>query len=538
MDRFKKAPFFVILLTAGILFGIQIQKTISGDNLRENIRKFNDVLTYMDKYYVEDVNSNQLVEDAIKGMLADLDPHSIYLSPEQMQSVDEQFRGKFEGVGIEYQIINDTVMVITPNSGGPSDAAGIQAGDRIVAIEDENAIGITNAEVKEKLRGSSGSKVTLAIYRPGVKGLHDYTITREKIPVHSVDSYFMYNDEIGYISVSRFAENTYSEMTEALQELQKQGMKKLILDLRNNPGGFVSQAVEVADLFIDGHKKIVYTKGRKPEFNDEYTASKTYSYESMPLITMVNSGSASASEIVAGALQDWDRSLIVGQTTFGKGLVQRQFSLPDNSAVRVTIAKYYTPSGRLIQREYKDKDKDEYYAAIKKREELNYENINHVLELDSADTDGQIFKTKGGRSVYGGGGITPDYFISSDKLTPFTSSLIRSNIFAEFMRSYMDANGSRIKKRYGNDFNKFQNNFEIVEKDLNELLKLAEAKKIKFSESDYLQDKFYIKTRLKAQAARELWGSSGWYPVILEADKQFNETVKLFPEAARLASLE
>ncbi|HEX2984361.1 MAG TPA: S41 family peptidase [Ignavibacteriales bacterium] len=538
MNRVKRAPIFVVLLTIGILLGIQIQKTISGDNLRENLRKFNDVLTYMDKYYVEDVNSEKLVEDAIKGMLADLDPHSVYLSPKQMQTVEEQFKGKFEGVGIEFQVLKDTIMVITPNTGGPSDIAGIQAGDRIVKIDDQDAVGFTSEDVRKKLRGPAGSKVTVSVVRPGVKVINDYTITRERIPIHSVDASFMYNDEIGYISVSRFAESTYSEVSEALKELEKQGMKKLILDLRNNPGGFLSQAVEVADLFIDGQKKIVYTQGRKAEFNDEYRASKTYSYENIPLITLVNSGSASASEIVAGALQDWDRGLIVGQTTFGKGLVQRQFSLPDNSAVRITISKYYTPSGRLIQRDYKDKNKDEYYAELKKRDEENYENINHIFEFDSVEVARDVFKTKGGRSVYGGGGITPDYLVSTDTLSSFTYSLMRSNVIAEFMRSYMDANGRSIKKRYSSDFNKFQSSFEIVEKDLQEMLKLAEAKNIKFAEDEYLKDKNYIKTRLKAQAAREIWGSWGWYRVILEADKQFMESVGLFPEAARLASLE
>jgi carboxyl-terminal processing protease len=291
-----------------------------------------------------------------------LDPHSLYISAKDFSSVEESFRGDFEGIGIEFQIVNDTLTVVSPITGGPSELLGILPGDRIVKINDENCVGITNEQVRDKLRGKAGSKVKISISRIGVKDLIDYEITRDKIPLYSVDVHLLLKDSIGYVSVSRFSETTYDELTEALKDLKRKGMKELMLDLRGNPGGYLSQAVDMADLFIDDEKKIVYTKGRREDTNKEYFASKPSAYEKIPLIVLINHGSASASEIVSGAIQDWDRGLIIGETSFGKGLVQQQFTLPDNSAIRLTTSKYFTPSGRLIQRDYKDKKKyEEYY---------------------------------------------------------------------------------------------------------------------------------------------------------------------------------
>ena len=347
-------PFVIIILAIGIVLGTQLDKIFSGDNLNGSIEKLDDVLTYTQKYYVEKVDTPKLVEAAIDGILSKLDPHSIYIPASEMQAVDESFRGDFEGIGIEFQIVNDTIVVVSPISGGPSEILGIKSGDRIVKIDGKDAIGFTNEKVIETLRGKAGTKVSVAIYRYGNPKLLNYEITRDKIPLHSVDTYFMLDNKTGYISLSRFSETTYDEVSDALKDLKNDGMKQLIFDLRGNPGGLLNQAVQVADLFISGNKKIVYTKGRKTEFDEEYDASKPSPFENIPLIILVNNGSASASEIVSGAVQDWDRGLIVGETTFGKGLVQRQFDLPDNSAIRLTVSRYYTPSGRLIQRNYKN----------------------------------------------------------------------------------------------------------------------------------------------------------------------------------------
>ncbi|RJP62651.1 MAG: S41 family peptidase [Ignavibacteriales bacterium] len=534
MERKSKFPLTgILLIIIGIVLGIEIQKVISNDNLRENLKKFNDVLTYTDKFYVENIDSQKLIEAAITGMLDSLDPHSVYIPAKNMETVEEQFRGNFDGIGIEFQVINDTLTVVSPITGGPSEALGIMAGDRIIKIGGKECIGITNEQVREKLRGPAGSKVTISIFRPGNKDLMDYEITRDKIPLYSIDAHFMYNNEIGYLSVSRFSETTTTEVVDALNDLKKSGMKKLVLDLRNNPGGYLNQAFQIADLFIDGDKLIVYTKGRREEFNEEYRAKQTFPFEKIPLVVLVNSGSASASEIVSGAIQDWDRGLVVGETTFGKGLVQKQFLLPDNSAVRITISKYYTPSGRLIQRDYKDKKS--YYSDLMNREDqAEGDNIEHKSERDSSKP---IYKTKGGRVVYGGGGITPDYIIPSEKITPYSVAIRRANLFYQFVLSYMDNHGEALKNQFGNDIIAFKNKFNFTESELNEFVKYVSSKKVEYKKDDYEKDKDFIKAQLKAYVARDIWKNTGWYQTLLDIDNQFVKAIGRFSEAEKLSKL-
>ncbi len=534
MERKSKFPLTgILLIIIGIILGIEIQKVISNDNLRENLKKFNDVLTYTDKFYVENIDSQKLIEAAITGMLDSLDPHSVYIPAKNMETVEEQFRGNFDGIGIEFQVINDTLTVVSPITGGPSEALGIMAGDRIIKIGGKECIGITNEQVREKLRGPAGSKVTISIFRPGNKDLMDYEITRDKIPLYSIDANFMYNNEIGYLSVSRFSETTTKEVLDALNDLKKAGMQKLVLDLRNNPGGYLNQAFQIADLFIDGDKLIVYTKGRREEFNEEYRAKQTFPFEKIPLVVLVNSGSASASEIVSGAVQDWDRGLVVGETTFGKGLVQKQFLLPDNSAVRITISKYYTPSGRLIQRDYKDKKS--YYSDLMNRDDqAEGDNIEHKSERDSSKP---IYKTKGGRVVYGGGGITPDYIIPSEKITPYSVAIRRANLFYQFVLSYMDNHGEALKKQFGNDIIAFKKKFNFAESELNEFVKYVSSKKVEFKKDDYEKDKDFIKAQLKAYVARDIWKNTGWYQTLLDIDNQFIKAIGRFSEAEKLAKL-
>jgi carboxyl-terminal processing protease len=535
MFKNLKFPLVAIVLTIGIVLGIQIEKVFSDDNLRSNIIKFNDVLTFTNKYYIEEVDTQVLVEAAINGMLNKLDPHSVYISTAQLQSVEENFRGDFEGIGIEFQVVNDTLTVVSPISGGPSEDLGIQSLDRIIKIDGKDAVGLTNEEVRNKLRGKKGTKVNVTILRYGIDDPIEYEIIRDKIPIYSVDTHFMLDNKTGYVSVSRFSETTYDELVNALHDLNKQDMKQLVLDLRGNPGGYLNQAYQIADLFIEGEKKIVYTRGRRSEFNEDYYASKASQFEKIPIVILVNQGSASASEIVAGAVQDWDRGLVVGETTFGKGLVQRQFNLPDNSALRLTISEYFTPSGRLIQRDYKNKkNKDEYYSEVHDRDEIEGDNLEHIAEIDSAKP---VYKTEGGRLVYGGGGITPDYIVKSGNITSFTTNLLRNNIFYQYTLSYLDQNSAEIKNQFGEDFKKFRDNFIVTENMLDNLTDFAALKGVEFNAENLEKDKDYIMARLKAQIARNFWKNEGWFAVLLTSDLQVSKAVTLFDEAKDLAKL-
>jgi carboxyl-terminal processing protease len=529
-----KFPYLLFAAVIGIVLGVFLEKAFSDDSLRDSIRKFNDVLTFTEKYYVEEIDTQKLVESAINGMLNELDPHSVYIPPSQLTQVEESFRGDFEGIGIEFQIVNDTLTVVSAISGGPSEALGILSGDRIVKIDDQDVIGITNDDVRKKLRGKAGSEVKVSISRVGVSKLIDYNIVRDKIPLYSVDTHFMMDDNTGYVSVSRFSETTYDELVEALNDLNKNGMQQLVVDLRSNPGGYLNQAVKISDLFISGKKKIVYTEGRRKEFDEVYYASQSTPFEDIPLIILINRGSASASEIVSGAIQDWDRGLIVGETSFGKGLVQRQFELPDNSALRLTISQYFTPSGRLIQRDYKNKkNKADYYSERDTTEEEG-DNINHTAEQDSARPE---YKTGKGRIVYGGGGITPDYIVKSEMVTTYTQNLLRNNLFYTFILSYLDKNTLSIKNKYKDDLVSFRKNFIITEDILKSFIEFAKNKDVAFNEEDYTKDKDYIASRLKAQVARNYWKNEGWYSVLLTQDVQLKKALTLFNEAKDLAKL-
>lgn len=523
------------MLAIGIAIGVLIDQVFSGDNLRENITKFNDVLTYTEKYYIEQVDTQKLVEAAINGMLSKLDPHSVYIPPKQMEGVEESFRGDFDGIGIEFQVVNDTLTVVSPITGGPSEQLGIMAGDRIIKIEGKSVIGISNEEVRQKLRGKAGTKVSISILRVGIPGELNYEITRDKIPIFSVDTKIMLDDKTGYVSVSRFADKTYDELVEALNDLNHKGMKQCILDLRGNPGGYLNQAFKIADLFIPGKDKIVYTHGRRSEFDEQFYASEPSIFEKIPLIILVNKGSASASEIVSGAVQDLDRGLIVGETTFGKGLVQRQFDLPDNSSVRLTISEYFTPSGRLIQRDYKNKsDKNEYYSNAGEENETEGENLYHSAEKDSSRP---IFKTKKGRTVYGGGGITPDYIVKLENLTPYSTKLLKNNVFYLFTLSLIDSQGKELNARFRKDLKNFKDEFYLSENDIKDFIDFAEAKDVKFIQSEYEKDKQYILARLKAQIARNYWKNEGWYSVLIPVDTQVEKALNLFNEAKEIAGL-
>ncbi|NOY06301.1 MAG: S41 family peptidase [Chlorobi bacterium] len=522
----------IILLVAGILVGMQIN-LFSDDNIYEQLNKFKDVLSYTKKYYVDEVDTKKLVASAIRGMLKDLDPHSVYIPPKQLEKIQEDFRGSFEGIGIEFNILHDTLTVVTPIFGGPSEKVGIQAGDKIIAIDGEECIGITNQEVQKKLRGPKGTKVRVTIVRIGVPNPLEFEITRDKIPLYSVDAAFITDDDVGYVTINRFSQTTSQELIQALRKLRSTGMKKLVLDLRFNPGGYLEQAFRVSDQFLKAGQKIVFTKGRRPEFDDTFLATGRGEFQTIPLIILVSNSSASASEIVAGAIQDHDRGLIVGETTFGKGLVQRQFELSDGSAFRLTTARYYTPSGRLIQRPYEGQTPQEYYRAAYRHAEKDMKNIFHKAESDSTRP---VFETDGGRKVYGDGGITPDYIVPSGKLQEYAAK--GRQFVYEFVRGYMDNARPPFPKRYArNEAVRFINEFTVSDALLQEYVKFLETKDIPFNEEQFNTDKKYIAALLKAQIARNLFGNEGYFRAMLAVDKQFKKAVELFPEAKKIAGL-
>lgn len=520
----------LFLLVLGLLVGFQIGQWL-GDSSNESTEKVQEVLEITKQYYLEGINPDTLAEDAINGILSKLDPHSIYISPEAQKSIAEQFEGNFEGIGIEFQIIDDTIIVVSPIVGTPSDRLGLLPGDRIIKIADTSAIGLSNTQVISRLRGEKGSVVKITTYRPSEDSEIEYEIERDVIPINSVEISLMLQDSVGYVSVTRFAEKTSEELLEALNELNSKGMKYLVLDLRNNPGGLFEQSVEISDFFISGDKLIVYTHGRIKEFDEERKAGRKYPFEEIPLIVLINRGSASASEIVSGAVQDWDRGLIVGETSFGKGLVQRPFLLSDNSVVRLTISKYYTPSGREIQRDYKHGE--DYYSEVMTREEQNGENFEHNSEADSTK---KSYLTSKGRKVYGGGGITPDYYVAIGTLTNFTAQLRSKNLFYQFVRHQIDNGKIELSENEKTNLQEFLDTKIINNSKLKEFEQFIKDKKMNLVRNDFEIDKSYITALLKAYIAKEYFNSKGWYSVLLSQDEQVNKSFDLLKEAKDMLS--
>ncbi len=409
----KSYTIFFLLLAIIVIsyYGPYLRDQFFADEVanerQKNLDKIEEVMQFVSRYYVDDVDWDKVTQKTLEAFLSQLDPHSVYISSTDAAINEENFEGKYQGIGIYYDVIEDYLTVISPIPDSPSDRVGLMAGDKIINIDGESAIGISNADVQKKLKGKKGSSVLLDVKRDGFDDLLEFTIVRDEIPIFTVTTYFLTNDSTGYISLNRFAKTTEDEIETALGNMENLGMKQLVLDLRSNGGGYLDQAVMLASKFINGHKKIVYTTGRLDRFNhvyysDSFGSTKIREY---PLIVLIDYGSASASEIVAGAIQDYDRGLIVGETSFGKGLVQNEFPLPDESRLRLTISKYYTPSGRLIQRPYKGKEVDEYY-----QEALTLDDSVHT-ENPEDTTASLVYYTSSGREVYGGGGIRPDSLI-------------------------------------------------------------------------------------------------------------------------------
>ena len=507
-----------------------------GQLFNDEVYKFSKALGYIDSYYVDSVNKEKLVEKAIVEMLKELDPHSVYISKEDVKKMNEPLEGSFEGIGVQFNIMNDTLLVVSPISGGPSEKVGILSGDRIVKIDTENVagIGLTNEMVFDRLKGKKGTKVVVQIKRHGVKELLDFEIIRDKIPIYSLDAAYMVDEKnkVGYIKLNRFSATTMDEFKEGMAKLKNQGIENLILDLTDNGGGYLNMAFELADEFMENSQMIVYTEGLKNPRQD-MRATSSGSFKQGRVVIMIDEGSASASEIVSGAIQDWDRGVLVGRRTFGKGLVQRPLNLPDGSAMRLTIARYYTPTGRLIQKSYEG-GTDAYHKDLVNRYnngELSNEDSIHFP--DSLKYATLVNK----RVVYGGGGIMPDIFVPIDTAdySDYYRDLIRKGIINQYVLQYMDKNRKSLENKYlgkkkDKDFSYFKENFEIDEDFLTGLLAHAEKEKLKFNEEEYNRSLNHLKVNLKALVARDIFTVSEFYEIINETDKIFLEAVKVIQD--------
>jgi len=509
-----------------IFLGIVLVYGFKSDIARDQFQKMKtltQVIRLINDNYVEDVDMNNVLEGAIIGLLDKLDPHSSYISTEQFEAINEQFAGEFEGIGIEFSILDGYITVISPIPGTPSDRAGLQTGDKIVRINDVSAYKITQKDVLQKLRGPKDSLVKVTISRPGFDENFDVTLIRDKIPIVSVLAAFMIDEQTGYIKVNRFSKTTAKEVKESLSSLEGKGMQQLLLDLRNNGGGMMDQAISIVDMFISSKDTILFTKGKIPGSSEVYRAKKNRNDKNYPIIVLINRGSASASEIVSGALQDLDRGLIVGETSFGKGLVQRQYELLDGSAARITIARYYTPSGRLIQRPYKDIG--DYYEDIGK---------DNREPTDSTLADKPEFITKGGRIVYGGGGISPDIYSEQNlKVNKSTGTVLFHQDRLTF--KFAEELKNDVQNKY-ETFNDFTNNYFLNNKKKTKFFKWLEKQEIEFKEEELEEHWSDIQNRILSNVASSIWGKEYLFKQLLKTDKQAQEALDNFIKARELIS--
>jgi carboxyl-terminal processing protease len=520
------------ILTTCIL-SVCISALSSNSAKAQNMAKLNSamdklaaVLQIVDNNYMDSTNTDKLVEDAIEGLLAKLDPHSVYTTPKEMKEFNEPLNGNFEGVGIQFNLLKDTITVISPISGGPSEKVGILAGDRIVKINDTTVAGIKikNEGVMKKLRGTKGTKVKVGILRRGVSEILDFTITRDKIPLYSIDATYMAAPEIGYIKLNRFAQTSYQEFIESLTKLKAEGAKDLILDLQDNGGGFLNIAFELADEFLSTGKLIVYTKGIHSPKRD-YNSTSKGNFEKGRLIVLVDEGSASASEILSGAVQDWDRGLVIGRRTFGKGLVQNQFPLPDGSGMRLTTAQYFTPTGRCIQKPY-DGTESYYKDLYNRYKHGELQNIDSIKFPDSLK-----YKTPNGKLVYGGGGIMPDIFIPLDTTmnSKYFTDLARKGIMNQFTLTFVDKNRSELKSKYPS-FEDFKKNFIVDDKMMKQFVEAGEKDGVKEDKEGLKTSDKAFRIQIKAFIARDLFKNDNFYEVFNELNDPLRKAIEVLKD--------
>ncbi|MCK5743051.1 MAG: S41 family peptidase, partial [Chlorobi bacterium] len=486
-----------------------------------------------------------LTEAALNGLMGKLDVHSLYINSEDMRLVTEEFRGSFEGIGISYKVLRDTIVIVSTIDGGPSQSAGLLAGDKIINVDAQSAVGIERDSIPNRIKGEKGSSVKLDISRRGIDSLLVINVIRDKIPFNSVDAAFIVSDDIGLIQINRFSATTHDELSNALKKLSKQGMKRLILDLRDNPGGYLREAVHCADEFLEENKVIVFTKGRQGKgFDDIYRSSAAGNFKNIPLIVLINESSASASEIVSGAVQDLDRGLVVGTTSFGKGLVQRQYDLADGSAFRLTISRYHTASGRCIQRSLKNKIAYEHLAGRLELKDGSYiDNSVEKLKANLLNDDishGFIdslpaFKTEHGRKVFGSGGITPDYIVEQDTITPLSFDIRRNSIVFDYVTNVLDY--ETIRNKYAGKTGDFIRYFEVSSQMISEFKTLALSRGIEWDEEMFATDIEYLQNRIKAETARKLGGFSAFLEVLAADDGQVLTAMELFPSANEIKGM-
>lgn len=515
--------FVIIILTLNL--GFTSISQVHSEKV-STTQKFDEILMYINKMYVDSVNQDQLTDAAIVAMLEKLDPHSIYISKEEVDGANQQIEGSFVGIGIRFQILKDTLMVVATIPGGPSEKLGILAGDKIVKVEGKNVagVGLKTAQVREHLMGELGTKVKIEILRKNSKKNLDYIITRDRIPVNSVDCYYMVTPEIGYIKLNSFSRSTVEEMDKGIKELKAQGMKHLIFDLQGNGGGLLNAAQKVADEFLSKDKLIVYSEGRaQPRY--DLKAGETGQWEKGKLILLTDEHSASASEIVSGAIQDWDRGLIIGRRTFGKGLVQRPIDLTDGSQIRLTIARYYTPAGRFIQKSYEDMDA--YEDDLNKRY-LNGE-FQHADSIHLPDSlKAQTLITK--RTVYNGGGIMPDIFVPLDtaEITDYFRAIVRGGHVNNYCLTYANDHRDEIFKSYPT-FQDFKKSFDCDQKFMDDFFAYVkkEQKDLEFNKEEYETSERLIKLRLKSLLAQDLWGYNEFYQIYNDTNDALKKAIKV-----------
>ena len=527
-------------LVVGMLIGATFFGGRSvGSDVSRSSTKFREILTYINRSYVDSVDTDSLVDYSITKMLEKLDPHTYYFPPEEANIARSQLESGFDGIGIEFNVFNDTVYVVTPLAGGPSESVGIQSGDAIIKANNKSLTGkeSNSTNIFANLRGKRGSEAKLEIKRRGFKDLLKFTVVRDKIPQYSIDAaYLMEDKKTAYIKINRFSETTYDEFKQHLSALQKQGMKQLLLDLRGNPGGYMDRATDIVDELVGGKDVLVYTDGKDTKSNRKTFAEKDGMFEKGSVIVLVDEGSASASEIVSVALQDYDRALIVGRRTFGKGLVQQPIQLSDGSELRLTISRYYIPSGRSIQKPYTKGHLDNYEHELQERSKSG-----EYFIADSIKNNPKMrFKTKGGRVVYGGGGVTPDVFVPRDTshITKYLLELYGKNILREYALNYANDNRKAFEKQ---SFNSFLNDFEVSEPMLETIKKLANSSEIKFNATDYSHSKDFIKLQIKANIARHIWQrnvknglNNEFYKIIFGEDPIVETAMKQFGKAEKL----
>lgn len=519
------------VICAAATFGISAQYSRSNSASRQQ-QKLLMVENIVNNLYVDNVDEEKIVENAVRGILENLDPHSSYSTKEETTSSQETMQGSFSGIGIQFNMQKDTLYVVQTIAGGPSEKVGILPGDRFIAVDDSIIAGrkLKNTDIMKRLRGPKGTKVNIKVKRGSNAELLEFRITRDDIPLNSIDAVYMADGKTGYIRLSRFAATSYKEFKDAITKLKKQGMQQLILDLTDNGGGYMQIAAQIANEMLNRGNLIVYTQGCKsPRQNLNADGSGTF--RTQKVVVMINQFSASASEILSGAVQDWDRGVVVGRRSFGKGLVQREFLLPDSSSFRLTIARYYTPSGRNIQKPYVKGDREDYDKDIIDR-------YNHG-ELQSADSihfaDSLKHTTlRLHRTVYGGGGIMPDVFVPLDttQYTDYHRRLVAKGIIPQFALRYVDKNRADLKAQYP-DAQKFIKEFTVTDEMLNNLVDAGKAEKVDFDKSQFAKSKEMLRTFVKAAIANDLFSTGAYFQIVNEQNDIYKEALSIINDDAR-----